>query len=95
LDDQDFANLQHTMSAPNRAFVRDAATDRYRAALAVDSVPVLDLLPVFQTEPRPAELYFRQNVHLTTRGHQVVADALARFLHDERIVPAPVERGEQ
>ncbi len=95
LDDQDFANLQHTMSAPNRAFVRDAATDRYRAALAVGSVPVLDLLPVFQREPRPAELYFRQNVHLTTRGHQVVAGALARFLHDERIVPAPVERGEQ
>ena len=89
LNDKDYANLQQAMSGPARTFVRDAASERYRAALSSASVAVLDLLPAFRAEPRPADLYFQENVHLTPRGHQVVAEALLRFMREQQVVPAP------
>jgi lysophospholipase L1-like esterase len=95
LSDEDFASLQNAMSGTARAFVRDAATERFRTALSSTSVPVLDLLPVFRSEPHPADLYFRQNVHLTARGHQVVAEALLRFLREEQAVLPSSAHGER
>jgi hypothetical protein len=43
-------------------------------------MPVLDLLPVFQSREDRAQLYLRLDTHFAGLGHQVVAEALAGFL---------------
>jgi hypothetical protein len=60
--------------------VRDAATERFMASLSSLSLPITDLLvPLRQAPPGPP-LFFALNVHLTPRGHTVVADHLAPFV---------------
>jgi predicted lipid carrier protein YhbT len=60
--------------------LRDAATDRLRAGLAPLALPTLDLLPILARQPDRTGLFFQRNVHLTPRGHDVVAGALFEFL---------------
>ena len=60
--------------------VRQAATERFAAALATLNLPTLDLLPVLQAQTDPAGLFFTENIHFTPRGHQVVGNALDEFL---------------
>ena len=60
--------------------MRDAATERFASALAPLGVPTLDLLPVLARQPERSGLFFQRNVHLTPRGHDVVAGALFDFL---------------
>jgi SGNH hydrolase-like domain, acetyltransferase AlgX len=43
-------------------------------------LPVLDLLPIFRARSDRANLYLRQDTHLTALGHQVAAQQLAEFL---------------
>jgi hypothetical protein len=46
-------------------------------------VAYLDLLPSFRTVPRErGPLFFPRDSHLTPAGHQVIADALTRYLQD-------------
>ena len=50
----------------------------FRSAAESLSVPCLDLRPAF--EQARLEKVFLDGVHLTSRGHEVVADAIAAFL---------------
>ena len=43
-------------------------------------LPVLDLLPVFQSRSDRGQLYLRIDTHFSALGHQVVAQELAAFL---------------
>ncbi|MEO6223972.1 MAG: GDSL-type esterase/lipase family protein, partial [Vicinamibacterales bacterium] len=74
LDDGDYGRLRDHVKAAGYELVRNAATDRFRAALAPLNLPMLDLLPVMQAQPSPAGLFFQRNIHLTPRGHELVGD---------------------
>jgi hypothetical protein len=41
---------------------------------------MIDLLPVLAAQPDRVGLFFQRNVHLTPRGHEVVAGALYEFM---------------
>jgi len=86
LDDGDYGRLAAAVRGAGGTLVRDAATERFARALAPLGLPTIDLLPVLRAQPDPAGLFFRENVHLTPRGHRVVGDALARWLEVEGLV---------
>lgn len=80
LNDTDYGHMRQTVEAAGGTLRRDAATERFAEALAPLGLPMLDLLPVLRAQPEPAGLFFEENIHFTVRGHQVVAEALARFV---------------
>jgi lysophospholipase L1-like esterase len=80
LIERDFRYMAETVSALGGRLERDAAARRAREALAPLGLPTLDLMPVLEAQPSPDTLFFKNNVHLTTRGHEVVADALFEFM---------------
>jgi hypothetical protein len=80
VDDGDYGRLRERVQEAGHELVRQAATERFHAALAPLGLPMLDLLPVIQAQPDPAGLFFQRNIHLTPRGHQVVGHALAGFV---------------
>lgn len=82
-DDADYERLRAVVAAAGDTLERDAATDRFRTALAPLGLPTLDLLPVLRAEPNRTELFFQRNVHLTPRGHSVVGKALADFVREK------------
>jgi hypothetical protein len=79
-DDADYGRLAEAVSDAGGTLRRNLATERFRRALEPLGRPTLDLLPVLSAQDRRDELFFQRNVHLTPRGHQVVADALFSFL---------------
>ena len=79
-DDGDYDRLSETVARAGGALVRHAASDRFRDGLAPASLPMLDLLAVLERQPDRTGLFFQRNVHLTPRGHEVVAGALYEFL---------------
>lgn len=90
LDDADFGHLQAAARHAGETLVRDAASARFAEALAPLRVPMLDLLPVLRAEAHPSDLFFRENIHFTPRGHAVVAAALERFVRETGLLePAP------
>ena len=68
--------------------MRDAATERFDAALARLATPALDLLPALRRALPGPDLFFQETVHLTPRGHEIVADALERFIEEQDLVDA-------
>lgn len=80
VEDADYARLAAAVASAGGQLVRNAGSERFRAALEPLKLPMLDLLPVLERQPDRAGLFFQRNVHLTPRGHQVVADALFDFL---------------
>jgi hypothetical protein len=89
LNDTDFGNLETVVEQNGERLVRNAATDRFKAALADLPVPVLDALPPLYNTPRRSETFFEDTVHLTPRGHEVVAGALESFLLDSALLAVP------
>lgn len=81
-DDGDFSRLEAILAQGGQTLVRDAATERFKAALAPLGLPTLDALEALKGAPRRNELFFQQTVHLTPRGHEVLAEALERFVFD-------------
>ncbi len=79
-DDADYGRLRATVAAAGGELLRQAATERFRDGLRGLGLPMIDLLPVLAREPDRHELFFQRNVHLTRRGHDVVAGALLAFL---------------
>ena len=79
-DDADYERLRAIVQAGGDTLLRDAATERFREALAPLGLPMLDLLPILREQPNRGELFFQRNVHLTPRGHRVVGDALTPFV---------------
>lgn len=84
LVDADYENLRRAVADAHGELVRDAATDRFAAALNGLGLPVLDLLPALRNGGPGIDLFFQYNVHLTPRGHEVVAAALETFLDRHR-----------
>jgi hypothetical protein len=87
VDDGDYGRLRDIVSAAGGTLVRDAATERFDHALAPLGVPRLDLLPALRAALPGPDLFYQETVHLTPRGHAVVAEALDRFIEDHRLLP--------
>jgi hypothetical protein len=86
VDDAEYAQLAAAAKAGGHELSRNSGSDRFDKALSELELPLLDLLPTLAGQPHPSALFFQRNVHLTSRGHQVVADALSQFvLHDVRV----------
>ena len=84
--DEEFETLRREYQGRGVELQRDAASERFRRALADVPVPRLDLLPVFRRHATDRALYFEGNSHLTAQGHMVVADAVERFLDAEGLL---------
>ena len=86
VDDGDYGRLKDVVSAAGGALVRDAASERFDQALAPLGLPRLDLLPALRGALPGPDLFYQETVHLTPRGHAVVAEALDRFIEDHRLL---------
>jgi lysophospholipase L1-like esterase len=88
VDDADYGRLRTAVANAGGELIRDAAAERFEEALAPVNVPRLDLLPVLRATLPGPDVFFQTNVHLTPHGHQVVADAIARFIRDHHLLTA-------
>jgi lysophospholipase L1-like esterase len=92
IDDEDYDRLREAVERAGGAMDRDGANRRFTAALEGLEAPLVDLLPALRgTGPGP-RLFYAETVHLTPRGHEIVAGALEQFLResgllDGRLVP--------
>jgi hypothetical protein len=84
VDDADYGRLKEAVSQAGGELVRDGATDRFARTLATIDVPQLNALPALRAALPGPDLFFQETVHLTPRGHDVVAAALDRFIDDHR-----------
>ena len=80
VDDADYARLKQAVAQAGGELVRDAATERFTTELSTLKLPMTDLLPALRSASPGPDLFFQENVHLTERGHAVVAEHLARFV---------------
>jgi lysophospholipase L1-like esterase len=87
IDDTDYGHLRDIVAQAGGELVRDAATERFAEGLRELALPTIDLLPVLRRARQGPRLFFEENVHLTPRGHSVVAQALAPFVR-EQMFPA-------
>jgi lysophospholipase L1-like esterase len=86
VDDEDYRNLREIVTATGGALLRDGATARFAAAMEQVHVPRVDVLPALRAALPGPLLFFQTTVHLTPRGHRVVADALAAFIDREHLL---------
>jgi len=86
VNDEDYRNWDAIVRAAGSELDRNGASKRFHDALAPLGLPMVDLLGLLATQPDPAGVFFRQTVHLTPRGHDVVAGALFDFLQSSRLV---------
>ena len=76
----DYGRLRQMVADLGGELVRDAATDRFAEGLAPLSRPMTDLLVPLRAAGGRQDLFFQRNVHLTPKGHEVVAEHLATFV---------------
>jgi lysophospholipase L1-like esterase len=86
VDDEDYGHLREIVAATGGELVRDGATERFEAAMEQVPVPRVDVLPALRAALPGPLLFFQTTVHLTPRGHRVVADALAAFIDDQHLL---------
>jgi lysophospholipase L1-like esterase len=84
VNDVDYANLNDAVSQSGGTLLRDAASQRIDEALRDLPVTRFDALPALRAAG--PDVFFLHTVHLTPRGHQVVAEALERFLRESRLL---------
>ncbi len=89
VDDGDYGRLKEIVRSTGGELVRDAATGRFEAAFAELALPRVDPLPELRAAARGPDLFFQQNVHLTPRGHEILAGVLERFLDESGLLKAP------
>ena len=87
VDDGDYGRLKEIVTGTGGTLVRDAASTRFEEALAPIGVPMLDLLPPLRGALPGPDLFYQETVHLTPRGHTVVAAALDRFIEEHGLLP--------
>lgn len=96
VDDANYAHLRSGVEQAGGRLVRDAATDRFKSALAALDLPMMDPLPALRAASRRPDLFFQRNAHLSPRGHAVMADLLERFLEEHGLLddagPRPAGR---
>ena len=80
VNDTDYGYPKAAVEGAGGRLVRDAATTRFNEALAPLQVPRFDALPVLRAGQPGGNVFFEQTVHLTPRGHQIVAQALGDFI---------------
>jgi lysophospholipase L1-like esterase len=80
VNDVDYGYLKAAVEGAGGRLVRDAATTRFNEALAPLPVPRFDALPVLRAGQPGGNVFFEQTVHLTPRGHEIVARALGDFI---------------
>lgn len=80
VDDPDYGRLKQAVEGTGGTLVRDAATTRFNEALSSIPVPRLDALPALRAALPGPDVFFQQTVHLTPRGHEIVAQALGDFI---------------
>ena len=88
VDDPDYGRLNETVRQAGGELVRDGATSRFAETLSVVPVPRLDVLPALRGALPGPDVFFQNTVHLTPRGHEVVAGALFRFIEDNQLLDA-------
>lgn len=86
VDDADYGRLKDIVTGAGGTLVRDAATARFAEALRPLGLPQFDALPALRAALPGPDVFFQQTVHLTPRGHRVVADALAHFLRAQGLL---------
>jgi hypothetical protein len=86
VDDADYGRLQQTVAQAGGTLVRDEATDRFHRALQPLGIPMLDPLPAFRRALPGPDIFYQTTVHLTPHGHELLAAALAGFVHDQRLL---------
>jgi lysophospholipase L1-like esterase len=86
VDEGDYQRLRETVTQTGGELLRDGATRRFDAALSDLPLPRIDLLPALRASQPGPDLFFQQTVHLTPRGHEVVAAALERFLRESGLL---------
>lgn len=89
VDAADYGRLRQAVAEAGGELVRDAATVRFQEALTGLGAPVLDPLPALRAALPGPDLFFQQTVHLTARGHDIVAEALERFLRASGLIDPP------
>ena len=80
VDDTDYGHLKKAVEGAGGKLVRDAATERFDRALADLPVPRFDALPPLRAALPGPDVFFQKTVHLTPRGHEIVAQALEEFI---------------
>jgi lysophospholipase L1-like esterase len=83
VDDPDYGRLKDAMESAGGKLVRDAATTRFDAAMSTIPVPRFDALPPLRAALPGPDVFFQQTVHLTPRGHEIVAAALEAFIRQQ------------
>ncbi len=91
VDDPDYSRLREAVAAAGGELVRDAASERFDRALVPLPLPRIDLLPALRRALPGPDVFYQETVHLTPRGHEVVAEALDQFVS----VQWPLYREEQ
>jgi len=84
LDPAEFERLRAATEPMAGPIAKDAATERFAAALAPLGLPTIDLLPPLRSAPHGQ--FFPATVHLTPAGHETVAAALEAFIRRERLL---------
>jgi hypothetical protein len=87
VDDADYGRLREAVSSAGGTLVRDAASERFAAALEPLGIPQVDVLSALRAALPGPDLFYQDTVHLTPRGHAVVAEVLDRFIEDRRLLP--------
>jgi lysophospholipase L1-like esterase len=83
VDDPDYGRLKEAVEGAGGKLVRDAATERFDAALSAVAAPRFDALPALRAALPGPDVFFQQTVHLTPRGHEIVARALESFIRQQ------------
>ena len=86
VDDADYGRLKANVQQSGGELVRDAASQRFAEAMRPLGYPMVDMLPAMRRALPGPDLWYQRTVHLTPRGHEVVAAALERFLLDSRLL---------
>ena len=74
VNDEDYGHLRDAVTQSGGTLVRDAAGERIDQALRDIPVQRFDVLPPLRAAV--ADVFFQRTVHLTPRGHEIVAEAL-------------------
>lgn len=80
VDDTDYGHLKRAVEGAGGKLVRDAATERFDRAIAELPVPRFDALPALRAALPGPDVFYQKTVHLTPRGHEIVAQALEEFI---------------
>jgi hypothetical protein len=93
VDDGDYERLREIVAQAGGDLRRNAATERFAAALADLPVHVFDVLPALREAAQgPDLIFFERTAHLTPWGHDVVATALDDYLHTSGLLDGPRAR---